>query len=167
MEYCDSSQGTLFLGCSHLFRIHYGGLYFWQSHFKNCSVGSSGSCSSIEFAFSPLTYRRAEVGLNTLGDDGSGLISRSTIALGFTLILHPSCLASGLGFGSMSGVMQFNMVLDSYDGPGSLPSPGCTTIDFSVVSGFQTSNQLFIFSPSHILLHYLQHLLVDSCLSIV
>lgn len=71
--------------------------------------------------------KRSEAGLNTLGDDGSGLISRETIAL-----------SAGTGFGSMSAVMQFNMVLDATDGPGALPSPGCSSVDFAVISSLLT-----------------------------
>ena len=82
-----------------------------------------------------ITRRKAEIGLNTLGDDGSGIISRQSIALCMSTHFPLTSPAAGLGFGSMSGVMQYNMVLDAIAGPGALPSPGCTNTDFAVISG--------------------------------
>jgi anterior pharynx defective protein 1 len=59
--------------------------------------------------------KKAEKGLNILGDDGKGAMSQSKLAM-----------VAGLGFGTMSTVMQINQILEEAAGPGSLPAPGCT-----------------------------------------
>lgn len=71
--------------------------------------------------------KKAEVGLNLLSKDGEVTITRELVSL-----------AAGLGFGCMTAVMQFNMVLDANDGPGSLPSPGCSSVNFAVISALLT-----------------------------
>lgn len=67
--------------------------------------------------------KRAEIGLNTLADDGSGESSRDKQAL-----------VAGLGFSLMSTVMQFNGILTESAGPGGLPSPGCTSYSMYTIS---------------------------------
>eukprot|EP00035_Acanthoeca_spectabilis_P020713 m.434293 g.434293 ORF g.434293 m.434293 type:complete len:237 (+) comp17689_c0_seq1:40-750(+) len=59
--------------------------------------------------------KKASKGLNILGDDGSGAMSSTKLAM-----------VAGLGFGTMSTVMQINQILEEAAGPGSIPAPGCT-----------------------------------------
>eukprot|EP00052_Salpingoeca_macrocollata_P006528 m.54209 g.54209 ORF g.54209 m.54209 type:complete len:251 (-) comp15492_c0_seq4:62-814(-) len=75
-----------------------------------------------------LLLKKAERGLNTLGDDGQGVITREKMAF-----------VSGFGFGVMGAVMQFSIVLDAMTGPGTLPSPGCPDDSFFAISALMAS----------------------------
>lgn len=72
--------------------------------------------------------KRAEVGLNTLADDGSGDGSRDKQAL-----------VAGLGFSLMSTVMQFNSILTESSGPGGLPALGCPEYSLYTISALMAA----------------------------
>jgi anterior pharynx defective protein 1 len=72
--------------------------------------------------------KRAEVGLNTLADDGSGEGSRDKQAL-----------VAGLGYSLMSTVMQFNSVLSESAGPGGLPALGCPEYSLYTISSIMAA----------------------------
>lgn len=67
--------------------------------------------------------KKAEDGLGTLTPDGDVVITR-----------EKQSLIAGLGFGAMSGVMQFNLVLSASGGPGTLDTRGGTGVSLFVVS---------------------------------
>lgn len=67
--------------------------------------------------------KKAEVGLSTLADDGSGVSSREKQAL-----------VAGIGFSLMSTIMQFNTVLTESSGPGSVPAMGCPQYSMFTIS---------------------------------
>jgi len=67
--------------------------------------------------------KKAEVGLSTLADDGSGASSREKQAL-----------VAGVGFSLMSTIMQFNTVLTESSGPGSVPAIGCPEYSMFTIS---------------------------------
>ncbi|KJE88701.1 hypothetical protein CAOG_00299 [Capsaspora owczarzaki ATCC 30864] len=87
------------------------------------------------------TYRvlkRAEPGLLKVADFANS-----------RLVHHRLAYVSGLGFGIMSALIQFNPVLSVATGPGMLPSPGCTGNSYYLVSAFT----ICCFSLLHVFWH--------------
>lgn len=72
--------------------------------------------------------KKAEVGLSTLADDGSGASSREKQAL-----------VAGIGFSLMSTVMQFNSVLSESVGPGSIPAVGCPNYSMFTIAALMAT----------------------------
>eukprot|EP00038_Savillea_parva_P025168 m.46529 g.46529 ORF g.46529 m.46529 type:complete len:237 (+) comp6773_c0_seq1:75-785(+) len=91
--------------------------------------------------------KKAETGLNILGDDGSGAMSSPKLAM-----------VAGLGFGVMSTVMQINQVLEEAAGPGSLPAPGCTQHSIFFISSITVA----CFGALNILWSVIMHHGLDS-----
>lgn len=67
--------------------------------------------------------KRAENGMNIVGVDNGHIITHEKIAF-----------VSGVGYGSMSVAINFNIVLSSSSGPGTLTAPGCEGVSFFAVS---------------------------------
>eukprot|EP00051_Salpingoeca_urceolata_P027779 m.483238 g.483238 ORF g.483238 m.483238 type:complete len:252 (-) comp22846_c0_seq1:152-907(-) len=87
--------------------------------------------------------RKAEKGLNTLGDDGSGVkITRDKIAF-----------VSGIGFALMSAGIQFNIPLENSGGPGTLPSPGCESHSYFVILALVVQNFGFLHMFWSVIMH--------------
>lgn len=72
--------------------------------------------------------KRAEDGLDTLADDGSGRVT-----------YQKQAMVAGLGFGVMSSIMQVNNVLNESAGPGTLPAPGCTSVSVFTIAALTTA----------------------------
>lgn len=99
----------------------------WKEH--NPWIILIGVCMQELFRFAYWKLlKRAEEGLSTLGDDGSGKATRAKQAL-----------VAGLGFGLMSSVMQMNIVLNEASGPGTLPAAGCPSVSIFVISALITA----------------------------
>eukprot|EP00036_Acanthoecidae_sp_10tr_P020524 CAMPEP_0206311702 /NCGR_PEP_ID=MMETSP0106_2-20121207/13603_1 /ASSEMBLY_ACC=CAM_ASM_000206 /TAXON_ID=81532 /ORGANISM="Acanthoeca-like sp., Strain 10tr" /LENGTH=237 /DNA_ID=CAMNT_0053742965 /DNA_START=76 /DNA_END=788 /DNA_ORIENTATION=- len=86
--------------------------------------------------------KRAETGLNILGDDGSGTMSQTKLAM-----------VAGLGFGVMSTAMQINQILEEASGPGTIPAPGCTQHSIFFIS----SITIAVFGALNILWSVIMH----------
>lgn len=93
--------------------------------------------------------KRAEQGLNTLGDDGSGNSATRP----------KQALIAGLGFGLMSSVMQMNIVLNEASGPGTLPARGCPTVSIFVISALIT----MCFSALNVTWSIIMHFGLEQC----
>jgi len=96
----------------------------------------------FRFAYWKL-LKRAEEGLATLGDDGSGSATRPKQAM-----------IAGLGFSLMSSVMQMNIVLNDAAGPGTLPARGCPGTSIFVISALVTMCFGILNIAWSIILHY-------------
>lgn len=87
--------------------------------------------------------KKAETGLNSLAPDGDIIITRELQAM-----------VGGLGFGVMSCVMQFNIVLDAATGPGMEPSRLCGNMSLFLISAIITA----LFGLLHIFWSVVMHI---------
>jgi hypothetical protein len=89
--------------------------------------------------------------MNILGEDNGHVITREKVAFGlyctFLMPLAKPPAVAGIGFGSMSVAINFNIALSASGGPGSLPAPGCLGVSFFAISGFSSALLLSLLGP--------------------
>lgn len=114
---------------------------FWQIEVAASKAQTTGTLFPIIFGvffqevFRYLYWKllkKAEDGLNTLGDDGSGKTSHAKQAM-----------VAGLGFGVMSQIMQANIVINAAAGPWTMETPGGTCPGYSIFFISSVTSALF------------------------
>ena len=114
---------------------------FWQIEIAATKAVTTGTLFPIIFGvffqevFRYLYWKllkKAEDGLNTLGDDGSGRTSKAKQAM-----------VAGLGFGVMSQIMQANIVIQAAAGPWTMETPGGSCPGYSIFFISSVTSALF------------------------